>query len=96
MKAVQEQITIVSINTDNDCKMPCDTGCFTAAVAATFGAEPKPASFENNPRFNPAANAAPMPPATASSQPSALATIVPMIRGNSVMFIAITTSAMRM
>ena len=41
----------VSIYTDKVCTRPCFAGCDTFAEAEAFGADPTPASFENNPLF---------------------------------------------
>lgn len=46
--AVQLQITIVSINTPSACVSPALTGVSHSAAAAAQGAEPDPASLENN------------------------------------------------
>ena len=44
---------MVSTNTPSICTKPWLTGCFTCAAAAAFGADPIPASLENNPRLIP-------------------------------------------
>ena len=82
MKAVQVQITSVSVKTPRVWISPCLTGCDTWAVAATFGAEPMPASLLNRPRLMPCMSAAPAPPPIACSQPKALATISSTTSGN--------------
>ena len=53
IKAVQLQMTMVSVNTLRACISPCFTGWETVAVAAALGAEPIPASLENKPRLTP-------------------------------------------
>ena len=53
MNAVAVQMSSVSMNTDSICTRPCLAGWETDAVAAAFGAEPIPASFEYRPRFTP-------------------------------------------
>ena len=63
--AVQLQITIVSINTPNACINPAFTGVSHSAAAAAHGADPEPASLENNPLFTPFIRTAPNPPAAA-------------------------------
>ncbi len=45
---------------------PCDMGSPVRTVACAMGAEPMPASFENDARRNPWINAPSAPPATAS------------------------------
>ena len=69
--AVQLQITIVSINTPSACVNPAFTGLSHSAAAAAHGAEPEPASFENNPRFTPFISTAPNPPAATWRIPKA-------------------------
>ena len=51
MNAVHEQTSNVSVKTPSACISPCFTGWVVAAVAATLGALPSPASFEKSPRF---------------------------------------------
>ena len=51
--AVQVQTIIVSTNTPSIWIKPWLAGCFASDVAAEFGAEPIPASFENKPRLIP-------------------------------------------
>ena len=46
IKAVVEQMRMVSIKTDSICTKPCLTGWETSAAAAAFGADPIPASLE--------------------------------------------------
>jgi len=75
MKAVQVQMSSVSVKTPRAWISPCFTGCETCAVAATFGAEPMPASLLNSPRLIPCISAAPTVPPKACSQPKALATM---------------------
>ena len=53
MKAVVEQMRMVSMNTESICTSPCFTGWDTSAAAAALGAEPMPASLENSPRLTP-------------------------------------------
>ena len=53
MKAVAEQIRMVSMNTESICTSPCFTGWETEALAAAFGADPTPASLENSPLLIP-------------------------------------------
>ena len=48
-----EHINKVSVNTENICISPCLQGWEVWAAAAACGAPPIPASFENNPLFNP-------------------------------------------
>ena len=72
MKAVQVQMISVSVKTPNVWIRPCFTGCDTSAVAATFGAEPIPASLLNRPRLIPCIKAAPTVPPMACSHPKAL------------------------
>lgn len=42
MKAVEEQMRMVSIKTESICTRPCLAGWETSAEAAAFGAEPMP------------------------------------------------------
>ena len=84
---------IVSMNTERDCVMPWLTGWRTSAVAATFGTEPSPASFENSPRRSPWASATPMPPPIASSSPNAPLTIETSTPGTSGRLMTMTTAA---
>ena len=67
--AVQLQITIVSINTPNACINPAFTGVSHSAAAAAHGADPEPASLENNPLFTPFIRTAPNPPAAECDTP---------------------------
>ena len=60
--AVAEQMSRVSMNTDNTCTMPCFTGWDTSAAAEALGALPIPASLENRPRFTPMTTALPAKP----------------------------------
>ena len=85
MNAVQVQITNVSEKTPNAWINPCFTGWVTWAVAATFGAEPIPASLLNKPRLMPCIKAAPTVPPNACSHPNALDTMVRITVGSSVM-----------
>ena len=62
-KAVQLQMTTVSINTPSACTRPIFTGSSHSAAAAAQGAEPLPASLENSPRLTPFISTAPKPPA---------------------------------
>ena len=48
-----EHISIVSMQTDKTCIIPCLIGCVVSAVAAEFGALPIPASLERRPLFIP-------------------------------------------
>ena len=48
-----EHITIVSINGSKIATIPSLTGCSAFAAAWAMGAEPCPASLENNPRLTP-------------------------------------------
>ena len=73
--AVQLQTTSVSTNTPSACISPCFTGCDTSAVAATFGAEPSPASLEKSPLLIPIIMVAPMPPPATCAKPNASLTI---------------------
>ena len=82
MKAVQLQMTIVSVNTLSACIRPCFTGWDTVAVAAALGAEPMPASLENNPRRTPCMIVVPRPPPTNCSIPKALVNIWLISEGN--------------
>ena len=69
--AVQLQMTMVSMNTPKAWSRPDLAGWLTSAAAAAQGAEPEPASLENNPRFTPFISTAPKPPATAWRRPKA-------------------------
>lgn len=84
IKAVQVQISRVSVKTPRVWINPCLTGCVTDAVAATFGADPIPASLLNRPRLIPCIRAAPIVPPAACSHPKALLTISLMTAGSSV------------
>ena len=85
IKAVQVQISRVSVKTPKVWINPCLTGCVTDAVAATFGADPIPASLLNRPRLIPCIRAAPTVPPNACFHPKALPTISLMTSGSSVM-----------
>lgn len=61
---------------------PCFTGWLTEAVAATFGAEPSPASLLNKPRFVPITTAMPIVPPTVSFMPNAFSMIRLRTRGS--------------
>lgn len=93
LKAVQEQITIVSRNTESDWVIPLLTRCRTSAAAATLRAEPRLVSFENYPRSIPCAIAAPIPPEKATSRPNALRKICASTAGTSVRCVPITKRA---
>ena len=84
MNAVQVQIISVSVNTPNAWINPCLTGWETCAVAATFGADPIPASLLNRPRLIPCINAAPTLPPIACSQPKAFDRMVSITAGRRV------------
>ena len=86
MKAVAEQMMMVSKNTPRDCTRPCFAGCDTFAVAAAFGTLPIPASLEKRPRRTPCIMAIPIPPPMISLMPNACSTINVIIAGISVMF----------
>ena len=68
-KPVRVQIIIVSINGSKIETIPSETGSCARAAECAIGADPCPASFENNPRFTPWLNAnaklAPINPPTA-------------------------------
>ena len=96
MKAVQVHIISVSVNTPKVWISPCLTGWETSAVAATFGADPIPASLLNRPRLIPCIKAIPIPPPNACSQPNALAIMISMTSGKRVMFIKTMVKAKRM
>ena len=59
------------------------TGWLTEAVAATFGTEPMPASFESMPRWTPLTITAPIPPPIAACGETASVTICVSTRGSS-------------
>ena len=92
MKAEQLHIINVSINTPKACIRPCLTGWVTSAAAAAHGADPDPASLENNPLFTPCINIAPKPPATACLNPKACTNIFSNIWGISPIFFIIINS----
>ena len=71
IKAVQLQISRVSMKTPKACRRPSLAGWLMSAAAAAQGAEPLPASFEKRPRLAPFMMTAPMPPATAWRKPKA-------------------------
>ena len=77
--------------------MPCDTGCFTSAAAAAFGAEPCPASLEYRPRLMPLSMVCeirpPSRPPPAASKRKALPKIWPNTAGTALIFIAMTYTA---
>ena len=89
MKAEQLHINNVSINTPKAWINPCLTGWATSAAAAAHGADPEPASLENNPLFTPCINIAPNPPATACLNPKACTNIFSNIWGKSPIFFII-------
>ena len=64
-KAVQLQMTMVSMRTPSACTRPIFTGSSHSAAAAAQGAEPEPASLEKRPRLMPFITTAPKPPPTA-------------------------------
>ena len=82
MNAVQLQMINVSVKTLRAWINPCFTGWETAAVAAAFGADPIPASFEKSPRRTPCMTIAPNPPPANCSNPNAFVKIEPMTWGN--------------
>ena len=82
MKAVQVQMSSVSVKTPRVWISPCFTGCETWAVAATFGAEPMPASLLNRPRLMPCMSAAPAAPPRTGPQPKASERISPSTSGS--------------
>lgn len=96
MKAVQVQMTSVSVKTPRVWISPCFTGCETWAVAATFGAEPIPASLLKSPRLMPCINAAPTAPLSVCSQPKASATISSSTSGSRPRLNSTTPSASTM
>lgn len=96
MKAVQVQMTSVSVKTPRVWISPCFTGCETWAVAATFGAEPIPASLLKSPRLMPCINAAPTAPPSVCSQPKASATISSSTSGSRPRLNSTTPSASTM
>ena len=51
------------MKTPNACTNPICAGRSQSAAAAAHGADPDPASLENNPRFTPFIRTAPNPPA---------------------------------
>ena len=91
--AVQVQTTSVSAKTPSACTKPCFTGCETSAVAAAFGADPSPASFEKSPRRTPCITATPTPPPATSRRPKASETISPSTRGSSPRCVTATHAA---
>ena len=93
MKAVAEQITRVSRNTDSICTRPCFTGWLTLAEAAALGAEPTPASLENRPRLMPCITAEPVKPAKMAWKSKAPAKMRPNTWGSSPRFMTMTTRA---
>ena len=84
---MQVHNTMVSIKTLRLCTKPCETGCWTSAVAAIFGTVPRPASFENKPRLAPCIMAAATPPPTICSRPNADLNIIPSAAGTSLMLV---------
>ena len=89
------QTISVSTKTPSACTSPCFTGCDASAVAAAFGTEPMPASFEKRPRFTPVMTARPKPAPMAESKLKVLETMSFSTSGTSVMFITVTMSATR-
>ena len=87
MKAVQLQMTMVSINTPSACKRPVLAGWEVSPAAAAQGAEPEPASLENSPRFTPFMTTAPKPPAAAWRRPNASSKMRRNTSGRTVIFI---------
>ena len=88
-------MTIVSINTPNACTSPICAGHSQAAAAAAHGADPDPASFENNPRFTPFIRTAPNPPAATCLSPKASLKILAKTAGILVIFVTITKIVIR-
>ena len=86
MKAVQEQITTVSMNTPRAWRRPVLAGWEVSPAAAAQGAEPDPASLENSPRFTPFMTTAPKPPAAAWRRPKASSKMRRNTSGSTVMF----------
>ena len=79
-----EQIRMVSMNTDSIWTSPCLTGCETAALAAAFGAEPTPASFEKSPLLIPFIMQEPVKPPKIARKSNAFEKISENICGISV------------
>ena len=92
MNAVAVQMSSVSMNTDSICTRPCLAGWETDAVAAAFGAEPIPASFEYRPRFTPYMMQLPEKPPITDWKSNALRKIDANIPGTFLMFRQIMSS----
>ena len=82
IKAVQLQMTTVSIRTPSACTKPIFTGSSQEAAAAAQGAEPLPASLENRPRLTPFISTAPKPPAATCRRPKASEKMRPSTAGS--------------
>ena len=93
MNAEHVQMTSVSMYTDRLCTRPCFTGCDTLAVAAAFGAEPMPASFENRPRLMPSMITEPANPPKMAWKSNAEAKITENTSGRSPMFMTVMAMA---
>ena len=95
MKAVHEQMRIVSVKTLSACTSPCFTGWETLAMLAAQAAEPSPASLEKSPRLMPFIIVAPSVPPANCSMPNALLMMTEKTCGMRPMFITMTTAANR-
>ena len=96
--AVQVQTTMVSTNTPSIWIKPWLAGCLASDVAAEFGADPIPASFENKPRLIPInivfdTMLPNIPPATAEKS-KALEMIIDKMAGTLLIFIPRIITAM--
>ena len=75
--------------TPSDCTIPTVTGDLPSAAAAAQGAEPDPASFENNPLLTPFIRTAPKPPPAICLIPNASLKILSNTPGKSSIFLTI-------
>ena len=88
-KAVALHINIVSTNTPKACTSPCFTGWSISAAAAAQGADPDPASLENNPLFTPCITTVPNVPPKNCFIPKACSKISLSVVGIKVIFFTI-------
>ena len=94
MRAVAEQMRMVSMKTDSICTRPCLAGWETSAVAAALGAEPIPASLEYRPRLMPCIMQEPAKPPKIAEKSKALTKMFLNTVGTRFRCISTTTRAM--
>src|SRR5699024_10185165 len=93
--SVMEQTLKVSIKTCVMETSACLPGKSVLAAAAAIGADPKPASLENNPRVIPNRMTAPTVPPAAALPENAYVKIVPSASGTRLIFMIITIKPAR-